>query len=173
MTMRGPIIRMLAVVSAVILISTISGCWRGQPSSRPPIHPNPNMYHQEKYKPQAESPFFADGSAMRTPVPGTVARGELNSDDRYYLGQDSPGVFVKTMPVELNMELLKRGQERFDIYVDITGYPKPPAAWRDTERIIDPALTRYGDAAHTGGRTRRAPGLRQDETAGSLRKVAD
>ena len=37
-------------------------------------------------------------------------------------------------------------QERYDIYVDIKDYPRPPSNWKDVDKIIDPALTRYGDA---------------------------
>lgn len=37
-------------------------------------------------------------------------------------------------------------QERYDIYVDVKGYPKLPSSWKSVDKIIDPALTRYGDA---------------------------
>lgn len=37
-------------------------------------------------------------------------------------------------------------QERFDIYVSVKGYPRLPSNWKDVEKIIDPVLTKYGDA---------------------------
>ena len=53
---------------------------------------------------------------MRTPVAGTVARGELRADVEYYTGKDEKGNLVKKSPVPLTMALLKRGQERYNIY---------------------------------------------------------
>jgi hypothetical protein len=74
------------------------------------------MDHQEKYLPYAASPISPDGAAMRTPPEGTVARGMLFENGVYYTGVDSLGDTVKTMPVEITMPLLHRGQERFNIY---------------------------------------------------------
>lgn len=93
-----------------------NGCFRGRPSEKPPIHINPNMDDQPKYKAQAESKYFKNGSAMRMPVPGTVARGELFEDTKYYYGKDADGNPVKENPVPVTMQLLKRGQNRFNIY---------------------------------------------------------
>lgn len=92
-----------------------AGC-RGWTSSRPPIHPNPSMYHQQKYRAQAESAFFYDGAAMRPPVPGTVARGELREDRAFYEGKDAAGKDLVHSPVEATPEVLARGAERFRIY---------------------------------------------------------
>lgn len=103
----------LTILSLMILVF---GCARERPSSKPPIHLNPNMDSQPKYKAQSENDFFENGSSMRPPVPGTVARGDLRADNALYLGQDSRGNFIKTNPLTVNMNLLKRGQERYDIY---------------------------------------------------------
>lgn len=92
-----------------------AGCFRGEPSSQPPIHPNPNMDDQPRYDAQAKSEFFPDGAAMRTPVPGTLARGWLREDQVYYTGKIDT-VPVEKSPVPTTMQLLKRGQERFNIY---------------------------------------------------------
>ena len=107
------IILNIIIVIAFILIAN---CTREQPSSEPPIHLNPNMDDQQKYKAQAENKFFENGSAMRTPVPGTVERGFLHADDIYYTGKDTKGNFVKDAPVDITTQLLNRGRERFDIY---------------------------------------------------------
>ncbi len=105
----------LYAISGVLLLS-LTGCFRGLPSEKPPIHLNPNMDSQEKYKPQAKSEFFADGMTMRLPVEGTVARGDLRADDVYYTGKTAGGKTVKKLPVAITMDLLKRGQERYNIY---------------------------------------------------------
>jgi mono/diheme cytochrome c family protein len=104
------------VVLAVVLAAGVIGCARERKSEKPPIHLNPNMDDQPKYKAQAKSKFFEDGSTMRMPVPGTVARGELRDDDVFYKGKNKDGSFVKEAPVEADLQLIKRGRERFDIY---------------------------------------------------------
>jgi len=89
---------------------------RGCARPYPPIHPNPNMDYQEKYQPQEESRFFYDGSAMRQPVAGTIARGELHEDPAFHTGKDDAGDFLVTLPLEVSDELLTRGAQRYAIY---------------------------------------------------------
>ena len=135
---------------AVLLITLVvlAGCGRGSYSEKPPIHLNPNMDSQDKYKAQSESHFFVDGATMRTPVEGTVARGELREDDAYYRGKDADGAFINQAPMEFTAAMVQRGDERFHIYcvachgVNADGkgkildyhYPIPPANFHD-ERI--------------------------------------
>ena len=125
----------------VLMLFAFSGCYRGQTSDKPPIHLNPNMDDQEKYKPQAESRFFPDSSDMRVPVEGTVAGGYLREDTEFYQGKNSKGEFINKAPIEINMENMKRGQERYDIYcspchsrvgdghgiIIDKGFPPPPS----------------------------------------------
>jgi len=106
--------RMATLLLVVVSLAGI-GC-RGWTSSRPPIHVNPNMDHQPKYRPQAESRFFYDGAAMRVPVEGTVARGELWDDTAFYEGDDAEGNDIVTSPVETTEAVLARGAERYRIY---------------------------------------------------------
>ena len=61
--------------------------YRAVPKSQPRIHPILDMDLQPKYLPQGASPLFADGRAMRPPVPGTVAQDQLDADDHFYRGQ--------------------------------------------------------------------------------------
>ena len=97
---------------------TLSGCGllRGCTSSQPPIHLNPSMDNQPKLRAQHESKFFYDGSGMRKPVEGTVARGELNASDAVYLGKNDDGTFLAAIPVPLDDALLARGKGRYAIY---------------------------------------------------------
>lgn len=92
------------------------GCGRGMPSKRPPIHPILDMDSQPKYKTQSSNRFFYDRMTMQSPVPGTVARGELQSDEVLATGKDQDGNFVAAMPLESTPELLARGAERYEIY---------------------------------------------------------
>ncbi len=104
---------LLMGLTAGLLI--MPGC-RGATSEKPPIHLNPNMDNQEKYKAQSESDFFADGLTMRPPVEGTVARGELRDDIAFYTGRDAAGDFLPQSPVAATAAALERGRERFGIY---------------------------------------------------------
>jgi mono/diheme cytochrome c family protein len=99
------------------LALALCGC-RGMTSSEPPIHINPSMDQQPKYLPQSSSQFFYDGSAMRQPVPGTVARGELREDPAFFEGKDAAGQPLAKSPVEATPELLARGADRYHIYCE-------------------------------------------------------
>ena len=110
--MKKLLISYMVIVIALLMTS----CYRGKPSEDPPIHLNPNMDSQQKYEAQEESQFFKDGLTMRPPVAGTVARGDLREDDAYYRGRNSDGSLIVKMPVAITMDLLKRGQERYNIY---------------------------------------------------------
>lgn len=108
-------IKILKGLALAMLLLVAIGCTRGSTSSRPPIHPNPNMDLQPKYKAQAASEFFYDGAAMRLPVEGTVARGELFEDVAFHTGRDEGGEYVAS-PIPTDAELLLRGKQRYDIY---------------------------------------------------------
>jgi len=73
------------------------------------------MADQPRYKPLAESTFFGDDRSARPLVPGTVPRGYLNADDRFYTGK-AGGEPVVTLPFPLTLEILQRGQDRFDVF---------------------------------------------------------
>jgi mono/diheme cytochrome c family protein len=104
------------IVFLLTLCLTAAGCYRKKPSDKPPIHLNPNMDNQEKYKAQSESGFFPDSSDMRMPVEGTVARGYLREDTEYYKGKNARGEFITKAPVEIDMKIMDRGRERYNIY---------------------------------------------------------
>lgn len=103
-----------AMCLAAALIS-LAGC-RGQRSSEPPVHLNPNMDSQPRYDAQAESAFFADARTMRSPPKGTVPVGFLHADDALERGVDVAGQPLTYIPVEVTGELLARGEDRFNIY---------------------------------------------------------
>lgn len=103
------------MVAGVLLVGSLAGC-RGTESDRPPIHPNLNMDFQERFDPQERNDFFADRRAMRPVVAGTIARGFLREDRAFYEGRTDGGGFVSGMPIPVSREILRRGQERFNIY---------------------------------------------------------
>ena len=108
--------RWIRVCGLLLLTLSLFGCVRGCPSSQPPIHINPNMDWQPRLETQGESGFFYDGSAMRLPVPGTVARGQLRENTAFYTGKDEADQYLAGMPVVQTPELLGRGAARYAIY---------------------------------------------------------
>jgi len=104
------------LLGAALLLLSTTGCLRGCPSTRPPIHPNPSMDDQPKVLAQTSSNFFYDGSSMRKPVPGTIARGELRDDPVYFEGKDVKGAFVVHSPVAATEAVVERGRQRYTIY---------------------------------------------------------
>lgn len=73
------------------------------------------MVLQPKKGPLDGSPLFADGRASRPPVAGTMPRGFLRQDKHLYEGKVN-GRLAETFPMPINEALLKRGQERFNIF---------------------------------------------------------
>ena len=114
--------RLLPLAFGLALV--LSGC-RGMQSEKPPIHPNLNMDFQEKFEAQEANPFFADDAAMRQPVAGTVARGQLVTTDNapFEYGRTASGAFVSEIPVEVTPALLDRGEERYLIYCAVCHGP--------------------------------------------------
>ncbi len=86
-------------------------------SSQTRIHLVQDMDNQPKFRAQHANPLFADGRAMRPPVPGTVARGRLAEDAHFNRGI-SNGQWATTFPaqVPVTLYLVLRGRERFNIY---------------------------------------------------------
>lgn len=119
----------------------------------PKVHWIQDMDFQTKFKTQKANKFFADGRSMRPEVPGAIARGELEDDDRLFKGLEfddgtlekllnappAPAAapepaaaagappaqapdpldalpWVKTVPIPVTLETLKRGEERYNIY---------------------------------------------------------
>lgn len=107
-----------------------------------------DMYDQPRYKPMRPSPLFPDGTSARSPVPGTLpaTRGVLAGTSSGRVGAEQEAQRAKlekaeTIPFPITMQLLRRGQERFDIYcspchsvvgdgdgmVARRGFPHPPS----------------------------------------------
>jgi mono/diheme cytochrome c family protein len=75
-----------------------------------------DMQDQAKLEPLEASNLFANGAASRTPVAGTVARGQLREDDRFYLGVEPSGDLLAELPVPLTPELLASGRKNFEAF---------------------------------------------------------
>ncbi|HEV2418589.1 MAG TPA: cytochrome c [Terriglobia bacterium] len=112
---------------AILSLLMVSGC-------RLDMHIDP------RYDPFSPSTFFPDGRSERPLVPGTVARGQLRTDELLYTGRIN-GQPANEFPFPITKADLKRGQQRYDIYCtpchDYTGsgegmivrrgFPAPPS----------------------------------------------
>jgi mono/diheme cytochrome c family protein len=130
---------MLIAVSAMMLIA---GCRQ-------------DMHNQPKIRSQRGSEFFADHRGARPQAANTVARGQLHEDSYFYTGvvQAANGYREEKdeMPFPVTLDVLKRGQERFNIYcspchsrvgnglgeIVERGY-KPAANYHDQVRLSQP-----------------------------------
>lgn len=75
-----------------------------------------NMHNQNKVEPYEPSDFYADGQASR-PIPaGTVARNANGAKIAPYTGLTLVPAPALAGPPAVTLALLKRGQERFNIY---------------------------------------------------------
>jgi mono/diheme cytochrome c family protein len=79
-----------------------------------------DMHNEPKIIPQRGSAMFPDHRGARPQVVGTVARGQLLEDNYFYTGVvQGPNGYRQEqdlVPFPVTMEVLRRGQERFNIY---------------------------------------------------------
>jgi len=118
-----------------------------------------DMQDQPRMFPQRGTTFFADHRGARPQAVNTVARGQLDENSYFYTGvvQGANGYREERneLPFPVTMEVLKRGQERFNVYctpchsrvgnglgeIVMRGY-KPAANLHDQVRMAQP-LSHY------------------------------
>jgi mono/diheme cytochrome c family protein len=115
-----------AVVSALMALG-LTACHR-------------NMQEEPKFLPDQQNHDFPGEQVDRPPVAHTVPRGPLNDGSAVYTGS-AGGALVTTFPMPVTLEMVKRGQEAFDIncsachgrdgygqgMVVQRGFPAPPS----------------------------------------------
>lgn len=90
--------------SLLILLTLLTGCTL-------------TMRDQPRYDTFEQSPFFEDNLSARPAVPDTVARDKIYLDSHLYTGHAKRNNdFAPTFPFTVTMEVLERGQERYDIF---------------------------------------------------------
>jgi len=159
---RGALERMSSKLIGLLLILAVGALVplglialsRSRPSPNRPVHLVFDMDKQPKFKGQRPSPMFADGRAMRPRIAETLAREDLTdgrggsglfSDAAEYdrvvhgVNRQAGGKmdYVTTIPLPVTMELMRRGQDRFNIYCSachgLSGYGDGPVARRAAE----------------------------------------
>lgn len=131
------------------LAVAVVGC-RGWDSEEPPVHLIHNMDTQEKGKAYRRdtSGIFADGRVMQEPVPGTVAQGQMVTDDAFSEGLGADGQPVRAYPesVKVDDAFRNHGKRRANIYCSpchgIDGVGNGPVS---TRGLLVPAPSWYED----------------------------
>jgi mono/diheme cytochrome c family protein len=78
-----------------------------------------DMQDQPRYEAYEKSDVFNNKMASRPPVEGPVARGQLRENSAMWTGKTGAGAqaqLTDTMPIEVNEQVLRRGQERFNAF---------------------------------------------------------
>ena len=103
-TSSGRLLRQRAAATALACLGILSlaGCRQ-------------DMHNQPKFYPQRGTDFYADGRSVRPQVQDTVARGQLDATSYLMTGFDN-GKEGDGMPMPVDLALLQRGQERYNIY---------------------------------------------------------
>jgi mono/diheme cytochrome c family protein len=73
------------------------------------------MHNQPKFVPQRGTDFYADGRSARPQVENTVARTQLHEDAYFYTGMVN-GKEGEALPFPATLQVLERGQERYNVY---------------------------------------------------------
>jgi cytochrome c553 len=74
-----------------------------------------DMHDTPRYEPLEATTFFANGQSERQPVVNTVARGQLH-EDRHLEEGIVDGKPAETFPMPVTEEVIRRGQERFNVF---------------------------------------------------------
>jgi Cytochrome C oxidase, cbb3-type, subunit III len=98
----GNAARRVAAVCAIAAAGLLAGCRQ-------------DMQDQPKFIPQRGTDFYSDGRSARPQVENTVARGQLHEDAYFYTGMQD-GKEGNAMPFPVTMQVLERGQERYNVY---------------------------------------------------------
>ena len=120
-----------------------------------------NMAEQPKLLPDQKNHDFPDLQVDRKPVAHTVPRGPVDDDSVFYTGTTG-GVPAMTFPLPVTLDLVKHGQEAFDIncsachgrdgygdgIVVQRGFPKPPSFHSD--RLRNAPVGHYFDVITNG-----------------------
>ncbi len=154
---------LLIFVVCVAAVIGIAG-FQGSHSRKTPLYIFPDMKRQLKLRPEAPNNFFDNGTTSQLPPEGTVARAKpiLVSGQPVYSYEDSPVYsgrvsgatnFVETNPFPITAQLLKRGQDRFNIYcspchgreADGNGITKKLGVMMTVANLQDPRIVKFAD----------------------------
>ncbi len=74
-----------------------------------------DMHNQPKFYPQRGTSFYTDGRSVRPQVENTVSRNQMHENAYFYTGFVN-GKEGDGLPFPVTMQMMQRGQERFNVY---------------------------------------------------------
>ena len=118
---------LIGIAMMVFLVVSLAG-FRGDISRKAPIELIADMDRQPKLRPLEPNSFFANGMSSQPLVKGTVRQSEAiplaDGSDVYPFETEHPAVSglqtgttnaVANIPVEVSMELMERGRDKYTI----------------------------------------------------------
>lgn len=142
--------RSAILASAATALIALVGCHR-------------DMYDQPRLEPLEKNTFFDDGRSSRPLVEGVVEYGAMSPDSVFMSGKVN-GQATDELPPEVKLDaaLLKRGEQRFNIFcsnchglsgdgdgmIVLRGYRKPPTY--HSERLRGTPIGHFFDVATNG-----------------------
>ncbi len=135
-------------VCAILAVFLLAGCAQ-------------KMANQPKVKPLDASDFFADGQSARPLPPDTLPQSDTYNDELLNTGKVN-GQDAEVFPFPITREILRRGQERFNIYCSVChdrtgsangmvvqkGYASPPVL--TSNRLINAPVGHFFDVITNG-----------------------
>jgi mono/diheme cytochrome c family protein len=109
-----PLILLNLILAAIIPFALVTEV-RMSRGDQTRLHPIQDMDNQPRFKSQQVNAIFADNRAMRPQVPGTIRYNEPTDTDPLMTGRED-GEYIDYFPIEITDSVIKRGQERYNIY---------------------------------------------------------
>lgn len=149
MNRTRPLLRGRALVALVALSLLLAAC--GQ-----------NMSDQPRVGAYQATPFLEGGTSMQPLPDGVVPRERGDVDPAFFTGQGPDGSQLSELPIDLTVDLLLRGQERYGIYCAVChgydgrgdgvavqrGFPQPTSFHE--QRLLDASVGYVFGAATNG-----------------------
>jgi hypothetical protein len=162
---------MIRIVISILLVGAAIGVaafamlgLQGKLKRQPPYELFPDMDRQAKLRPMEPNHFFPSGVSSQLPPAGTIARSQPieTADGPVYRFEDSAvntgriagrTNFVENNPLTINLQLLQRGRDRFDIYCspchgklgDGNGITKKIGVMPTVANLHDPRIVKMAD----------------------------
>lgn len=179
-----------------LLVIAVVGSWlplagavraRFMKSEKPPVHLLLDMDQQPRFGPQDTNPLFVNNMSSRPPIPGTVARGNLQDDDFFYRGYQPAGTtpegvvqveWLEGFPEQVTVDaaFIAKGKELWARYCYLChgfdGYGNGPVHQRAQQNIAENPNWIQPSSLHDAARRERPEGHIYNTINNGIRSMA-